>query len=67
MLQLDCQKAYDRVEHIYTWEIMSALGSNSKFVSLIKGLVSNGAAKVQYNGLFTGKYLLKGGVVKAAL
>jgi hypothetical protein len=35
MLLLDFTKAYDRVQHIYIWEILRAIGMAEEFITLI--------------------------------
>jgi hypothetical protein len=62
MLLLDFAKAYDQVDHSYTWAVLEIQGFDSTFINLIKGLVVPGSAKVHFNGLFTGRFPLDRGV-----
>jgi hypothetical protein len=62
MLQIDFKKAYDRVEHVYIWDVMRKFGFSELFVALVQGLVLGGSAKVHFNGLFTDRFALARGV-----
>jgi hypothetical protein len=62
MLQLDFQKAYDRVDHPFLWRVLHSMGIAPHFISLIQALVQGSAAKVHFNGLFTPKFALGRGV-----
>ncbi|KAL3688200.1 hypothetical protein R1sor_014509 [Riccia sorocarpa] len=61
-LKLDFVKAFDRVEHQFLHDMMTALGFGSKFLQLVFGLMNTGIAKVYVNGLFTDNIYLTRGV-----
>lgn len=61
LLKVDLVKAHDRVEHIFLWETLTAMGFDKKFIALVRGLIEEGFSKVHFNGLFTmGIPLFKG-------
>lgn len=53
LLKVDFVKAYDKVEHIFLWDTMEAMGFDYKCIVLVRGLVEEGFLKVHFNGLFT--------------
>lgn len=55
-------KAYDKVEHIFIWETMLAMGFDEKVVRLAKGLVEQAQSKVHINGKFMAPIELERGV-----
>jgi hypothetical protein len=62
MLQIDFEKAYDRVEHVYIWDVMRKFGFSELYIQLVQGLVVGGSTKVHFNGLFTERIELARGV-----
>jgi hypothetical protein len=44
------------------WEIVHAAGFAEDFISLVKGLLMPGMAKVHFNGIFTPRFQLQQGV-----
>lgn len=61
-LQLDFEKAFDRIEHSYIWETMECLGFSGKFLELTKALILDAFSKVHVNGLFTDQIPVTRGV-----
>jgi beta-galactosidase GanA len=62
MLQINFEKAYDRVDHMYIWEVMEELGFTDMYIKLAWGLVEGGTAKFHFDGLFTDRIpLARGG------
>lgn len=55
-------KEYDRVEHIFIWDTMLAMGFDKKIMQLAKGLVEQANSKVHVNGRFTTPISLKRGM-----
>lgn len=51
-MKTDFLKAYDRVEHIFIWETMLAMGFDKKVVRLAQGLVEQVQSTVHINGKF---------------
>lgn len=41
LLSLDQEKAFDRVEHNYLWDVFEAFGFSSTFISMVKVLYSD--------------------------
>lgn len=48
----DFVKVYDRVEHVFLWETLVAVGFDHKFISIVRGLMEEGFSKVHFNGMF---------------
>jgi hypothetical protein len=48
--------------HTYIWDTLRAMGIAEEFITLIRGLVEAGTAKVHFNGLFTARFPLQRGV-----
>ncbi|KAL3694931.1 hypothetical protein R1sor_008582 [Riccia sorocarpa] len=60
--KLDFEKAFDRVQHEYLWDLLAAMNFNQHFISMAQMLISNGQAKVHINGRFTKTFKLQRGV-----
>lgn len=62
LILLDSEKAFDRVEHKYVWEILEKIGLGGNFLKLVKALLPNFVLKVHVNGRFTEEIPLSRGV-----
>jgi hypothetical protein len=62
MLQIDFEKAYDRLKHSFICDVMRKLGFAAEFIQLVQGLVVGGTGKVHFNGLFMERVPLARGV-----
>lgn len=51
VLSLDVEKAFDRLEWNYFWQVMETLGLGFKFISMVQMLYANPTAIVSTNGL----------------
>lgn len=61
-MELDFEKAFDRVDHNYLWATLVAMDLDPFVTTLIQGLVYNAEAKVHVSGLFTLSFPLERGV-----
>ncbi|KAL2643350.1 hypothetical protein R1flu_010937 [Riccia fluitans] len=61
-IKLDFEKAYDRVNHKYLWQVMETTGFDPKFIQLTKGLVEGSTSKLHVNGRFSQEILIERGV-----
>ncbi len=50
LISIDQEKAFDRVEHDYLWEVLDAFGFNSVFKSYIRVLYSDIESMLKFNG-----------------
>nr|BAC82609.1 pol-like protein [Danio rerio] len=50
LLSLDQEKAFDRVEHKYLWNTLTAFGFNNEFVSMLKALYNDVESVLKFNG-----------------
>jgi hypothetical protein len=50
-LELDFEKAFDRVYFDYLWIVLSALGLGGRFLKLVRVLVQGETALVHLNGV----------------
>lgn len=51
IIALDQEKAYDKIEHDYLWETLTAFGIPDEFVNTIKALYSDAHTIVMINGI----------------
>lgn len=61
-IQLDFEKAFDRIEHSYIWETLERLDLGSTFLELVKAWILDVSSKVHVNGLFIEDILVTRGV-----
>lgn len=50
LVSIDQEKAFDRIEHDYLWNVLAAFGFNSKFIAMIKVLYSDVESILKVNG-----------------
>ncbi|KAL2635683.1 hypothetical protein R1flu_007162 [Riccia fluitans] len=61
-IKLDFEKAYDRVNHKYLWQVMETAGFDPKVIQLTKGLVEGSTSKIHVNGRFLQEFPIERGV-----
>ncbi|KAL3687547.1 hypothetical protein R1sor_013856 [Riccia sorocarpa] len=60
--KLDFVKVFDMVGHDFLWDLLAKMRFSQDFISLVRALISEGTAKVHYNGIFTQSFKLGRGV-----
>ena len=51
IISLDQEKAYDKIDHEYLWEILKEFGFPTQFINLIKMIYSRAKTSVMINGV----------------
>ena len=49
IISIDAEKAFDKIQHPFLIKILSKLGIEGNFVSLIKGIYKNPRASITFN------------------
>ncbi|CAG8676568.1 14112_t:CDS:2, partial [Acaulospora colombiana] len=62
ILALDQEKAYDRIDHKYLWEVMEKFGLPKNFIQKVKNLYTNAETAIRLNGCVTEPFPIKRGV-----
>ena len=62
IVALDQEKAYDRIDHAYLWEILKAYGLPDAFIERVKNLYKNAETSVMINRTPSGVFLVLRGV-----
>jgi hypothetical protein len=62
IVELDQEKAYDKITHEYLWEILKRFGIPEHFINTVKTLYSTAKTKVIINGVISTFYEVKRGV-----
>jgi hypothetical protein len=62
IVSLDFEKAYDRLDRTFLYEVLNKLGYNKNFIQVIKTLYENTVAKVLVNGVLSNEIKLGRGV-----
>ncbi|KAL3675783.1 hypothetical protein R1sor_025731 [Riccia sorocarpa] len=52
-VKIDFIKAYDRIDHIFLWEVLKKAGFNQHFLQLVQGFTCGGQTRVHVTGGFT--------------
>ena len=60
VLSVDTEKAFDRLEWNYLWQVMERLGLGAKFIDMVRTLYANPTATVSTNGLHSQPFPLSG-------
>ena len=50
MILINQEKAFDRVEHIYLWNVLKAFGFSSDFIAMIKMMYCGVESILKING-----------------
>jgi len=53
LLGIDLEKAFDRVEHRFLWEVLGKFGFGEKFIKWVKLLYANAKSTIKVNGFLT--------------
>lgn len=67
VLSLDAEKAFDRLEWQYLWEVLARLGFGRGFIEMVKVLYSNPTTVVTVNNILSTPFLFAEVHVKVAL
>ncbi|PPR02140.1 hypothetical protein CVT24_011391 [Panaeolus cyanescens] len=59
---LDQEKAYDRINHTYLWEVLHRFGVPQRFIDLVQSLYSQAHTRVIINGVQSNPYKVTRGV-----
>ena len=59
LLGIDLEKAFDRVEHFFLWEVLERVGFGIDFIKWVKLLYSGAKSRVKVNGFLTGEFNIK--------
>ena len=51
IISLDQEKAYNKIDHEYLWEILKEFGFPNQFINLIKMIYSRAKTSVMINGV----------------
>jgi hypothetical protein len=51
ILKLDCEKAFDTIEHATIWTMMEKLGLSYTWVNWVQSILSSGSTSVLLNGV----------------
>ena len=51
IISLDQEKVYDKIDHIYLWDILKEYRFPEEFVNLIKAMYSNAKTSIMINGV----------------
>ena len=62
IVALDQEKAYDKIDHEYMWNILEAFGFPSEFINRIKTLYKDIDKKIIINGVISRAFKIKRGV-----
>lgn len=62
LLSLDQEKAFDRVEHEFLWNILEAFGFNENFLNMIKILYSDIESIIKINGGLCAPFKVRRGI-----
>lgn len=62
IIALDQEKAYDKIDHEYLWEILKEYDIPDKFIETVKTLYKKAKTVVQLNGIRTRPFNVKRGV-----
>ena len=62
IVSIDQEKAFDRVEHKYLWETMSAFGFTSDFINKIKTLYCDVQSVLKINGVLSAPFQVQRGI-----
>ncbi len=62
IVALDQEKAYDRVNHEYLWQVLDAMNFPRHFIQTVKALYSNAVSMVVVNGVKSSTFRITRGV-----
>uniref|UniRef100_A0A1W7R675 Putative tx1-3 aae n=1 Tax=Aedes albopictus TaxID=7160 RepID=A0A1W7R675_AEDAL len=59
LLSVDLEKAFDRVDHRYLWEILKKFAFPDRFIECLEKLYKNASSKVLFNGFLTNSFSIE--------
>lgn len=62
VISLDLEKAFDRVEHEFLFDILKKIGFGENFIKWIKVLYKGAMSKIKCNGLLTNAFKITGSI-----
>lgn len=62
LILLDSEKAFNKVEHNFIWDVLKAVGLGGTFLKLVQSLLSHAILKVHINDNFIAKFKVTRGV-----
>lgn len=62
VMSLDLEKAYDRISHVFMFEVMRKLGLPGNLLGVIKGFYNGIKSRVLVNGALSESFVLRAGV-----
>jgi len=51
IISLDQEKAYDKIDHKYLWEMLKGYGFPENFINLVKAMYSKAKTSIMINGV----------------
>ncbi|KAL3700193.1 hypothetical protein R1sor_018215 [Riccia sorocarpa] len=61
-IKLDFEKAFDRIDHQYIFDVMQEMGFDSRVLTLIRGFLQGATAKIHSMGWFSKEFPIERGV-----
>jgi hypothetical protein len=62
IVALDQEKAYDKIDHKYLWDVLDAFGVPANFITLVRNLYSDASTRILINGFLSDPIHVRRGV-----